>query len=203
MFQQCWTGGYTTQHAQVFVARMPSVQLAIKPQVSPAVVPRDVKATLIFPMDVKTKYHISFVVSCVVIAIGVLGTLLLVICAWWLYKVLKWRKKIKYKEKFFNRNGGLILEQQLSSSEGNVDKTKLFTSKELEKAIDRYNENRVIGQGGQGIVYKGMLMDGRIVTVKKLKIVGDSKLEQFINEFVILSKINYRNVVKLNDVFWR
>ena len=141
--------------------------------------------------------------SCVVIAIGVLGTLLLVICAWWLYKVLKWRKKIKYKEKFFNRNGGLILEQQLSSSEGNVDKTKLFTSKELEKAIDRYNENRVIGQGGQGIVYKGMLMDGRIVTVKKLKIVGDSKLEQFINEFVILSKINYRNVVKLNDVFWR
>ena len=53
MFQQCWTGGYTTQHAQVFVARMPSVQLAIKPQVSPAVVPRDVKATLIFPMDVK------------------------------------------------------------------------------------------------------------------------------------------------------
>ena len=141
--------------------------------------------------------------SCVVIAIGVLGTLLLVICAWWLYKVLKWRKKIKYKEKFFNRNGGLILEQQLFSSEGNVNKTKLFTSKELEKAIDRYNENRVIGQGGQGIVYKGMLMDGRIVTVKKLKIVGDSKLEQFINEFVILSKINYRNVVKLNDVFWR
>ena len=141
--------------------------------------------------------------SCVVIAIGVLGTLLLVICAWWLYKVLKWRKKIKYKEKFFNRNGGLILEQQLFSSEGNVNKTKLFTSKELEKAIDRYNENRVIGQGGQGIVYKGMLMDGRIVTVKKLKIVGDSKLEQFINEFVILSKINYRNMVKLNDVFWR
>ena len=141
--------------------------------------------------------------SCVVIAIGVLGTLLLVICAWWLYKVLKWRKKIKYKEKFFNRNGGLILEQQLFSSEGNVNKTKLFTSKELEKAIDRYNENRVIGQGGQGIVYKGMLMDGRIVAVKKLKIVGDSKLEQFINEFVILSKINYRNMVKLNDVFWR
>ena len=141
--------------------------------------------------------------SCVVIAIGVLGTLLLVICAWWLYKVLKWRKKIKYKEKFFNRNGGLILEQQLFSSEGNVNKTKLFTSKELEKAIDRYNENRVIGQGSQGTVYKGMLMDGRIVAVKKLKIVGDSKLEQFINEFVILSKINYRNMVKLNDVFWR
>ncbi|XP_034679751.1 wall-associated receptor kinase-like 1 isoform X2 [Vitis riparia] len=125
------------------------------------------------------------------------GTLLLVICAWWLYKVLKRRQKIKYKEKCIKRNGGLLLEQQLSSSEGNVDKTKLFTSKELEKATDRYNENRVVGQGGQGTVYKGMLIDGRIVAVKKLKIVGDGKVEQFINEVVILSQINHRNVVKL------
>ena len=134
--------------------------------------------------------------SCVGILAGV-GTLLLVICAWWLYKVLKRRQKIKYKEKCFKRNGGLLLEQQLSSSEGNVDKTKLFTSKELEKATDRYNENRVVGQGGQGTVYKGMLMDGRIVAVKKLKIMSDSKLEQFINEVVILCQINHRNVVKL------
>ena len=126
-----------------------------------------------------------------------LGALLLVICAWLLYRVLKRRRKIKHKEKCFKRNGGLLLEQQLSSSEGNVDKTKLFTSKELEKATDHYNENRVIGQGGQGTVYKGMLMDGRIVAVKKLKIVSDGKLEQFINEVVILSQINHRNVVKL------
>ncbi|XP_034681015.1 wall-associated receptor kinase-like 1 [Vitis riparia] len=135
--------------------------------------------------------------GCQVIAIGAFGTLLLVLCAWWLYIVLKRRKKIKYKEKCFNRNGGLLLEQQLSSSEGNIDKTKLFTSKELEKATDRYNENRVIGQGGQGTVYKGMLMDGRIVAVKKLKIMSDSKLELFINEVVILCQINHRNVVKL------
>ena len=132
-----------------------------------------------------------------ILAIAGVGTLLLVICAWWLYRVLKRRQKIKYKEKCFKRNGGLLLEQQLSSSEGNVDKTKLFTSKELEKATDRYNENLIIGQGGQGTVYKGMLMDGRIVAVKKLKIVGDGKVEQFINEVVILSQINHRNVVKL------
>ncbi|KAL6347691.1 hypothetical protein AAG906_026220 [Vitis piasezkii] len=43
---------------------------------------------------------------------------------------------------------------QLSSTEGNVDKTTLSTSKELEKDIDRYNANRVIGQGGQGTIYK-------------------------------------------------
>ena len=36
-----------------------------------------------------------------------------------------------------------------------VEKTiKLFNSKVLEKATDNFNVNRILGQGGQGIVYK-------------------------------------------------
>ncbi|GKF00555.1 kinase RLK-Pelle-WAK family protein [Tanacetum coccineum] len=98
---------------------------------------------------------------------------------------------------FFERNGGLLLTQQEASNEGLVDKTKLFTSDELEKATDHFNENRILGRGGQGTVYKGMLTDGRIVAVKKSKAVDQSQLEQFINEVVILSQVNHRNVVKL------
>lgn len=101
------------------------------------------------------------------------------------------------KQKFFKRNGGLLLQQQLLSNEGNVPTIKMFTSKELEKATDQFNDNRVLGQGGQGTVYKGMLADGRIVAVKKSKIVDEGKLQEFINEVVILSQISHRNVVKL------
>ena len=111
--------------------------------------------------------------------------------------MVKRRRNIKRKEKFFKRNGGLLLQQQLSSSEVNVEKTTLFDSKDLEKATDYFNVNRILGQGGQGTVYKGMLVDGRIVAVKKSKVIDEGKLEEFINEVVILSQINHRNVVKL------
>ncbi|KAG4128383.1 hypothetical protein ERO13_D09G017750v2 [Gossypium hirsutum] len=95
----------------------------------------------------------------------------------------------------------------LSSNEGNVEKITLFTSKEMEKATDHYNENRILGQGGQGTVYKGMLIDGSIVAIKKSKMVegkkfNEKKVEQFINEVIILSQINHRNVFIPNGTLY-
>ena len=46
-------------------------------------------------------------------------------------------------------------------------------------------------------VYKGMLTDGRIIAVKKSKVVDEENLEESINEIVILSQINHINVVQL------
>ena len=42
-----------------------------------------------------------------------------------------------------------------------------------------------------------MLIDGKIVAIKKSKVTDEGKLEEFVNEVVILSQINHRNVVKL------
>ena len=83
-----------------------------------------------------------------------------------LYKIVKSRNEKNLREEFFKRNGGLLLEQQVSSGDGVEMPIKLLTSKELERATDGYNENRILGRGGQGIVYKGMLEDGRIVAIK-------------------------------------
>ncbi|KAL2482341.1 Wall-associated receptor kinase-like 2 [Forsythia ovata] len=66
---------------------------------------------------------------------------------------------------------------------------QLFTVKELEKATDNFNESRILGQGGQGT--------GKIVAIKKSKLVDENQVEQFINEVVMLSQIIHRNVVKL------
>ncbi|KAK6140861.1 hypothetical protein DH2020_025393 [Rehmannia glutinosa] len=115
-----------------------------------------------------------------------------------LYKLLKKRRVRRVKQKFFKRNGGLLLEQQMTSHDSVLERMRIFTSKELEKATDRFNESRILGRGGQGTVYKGMLSDGRIVAVKKSKQVDhEDQLVEFINEVIILSQINHRNVVNL------
>lgn len=84
-----------------------------------------------------------------------------------------------------------------TTKDGNVEMSRIFSSKELKKATDNFSIDRVLGKGGQGTVYKGMLVDGRIVAVKRSKVVDEDKLEDFINEVVLLSHVNHRNIVKL------
>ena len=115
----------------------------------------------------------------------------------WLYWGLKKRKFIKLKEEFFQQNGGLMLQQRLSRQEGSDETIKIFTAEELEKATNKYDESNIVGRGGYGTVYKGTLTNGRIVAVKKSKMIDKSQIEQFINEVLVLSQINHRNVVKL------
>ncbi|KAL8499809.1 hypothetical protein ACS0TY_019697 [Phlomoides rotata] len=72
-----------------------------------------------------------------------------------------------------NRMKGTII--GLSSATGALN-IRLFDAKELALATDWYNENRILGRGGQGTVYKGMLPDGRIVAVMKSKKVDEAEI---------------------------
>ncbi|PIN17896.1 Serine/threonine protein kinase [Handroanthus impetiginosus] len=146
-----------------------------------------------YPVDHKIGSRVKILIS-----IGsVFGALILLLGSWKSTKAIRKRIKTNQKRKFFKRKCGLLWEQQLSSIDNVQQKTKLFSPKELAQATDHYNENRVLGRGGQGTVYKGMLTDGRIVAVKKSKRLEEGDLEGFINEIFILSQINHRNVVKL------
>ena len=110
---------------------------------------------------------------------------------------MKKRSLVKLKEHFFQQNGGLLLQQQIVKHGGSAGTPKVFTIEELNKATNNFNEGRILGQGGQGTVYKGVLQDNRIVAIKKSTISDQNQIEPFINEVVILSQINHRNVVQL------
>uniref|UniRef100_A0A0D9YDF3 non-specific serine/threonine protein kinase n=1 Tax=Oryza glumipatula TaxID=40148 RepID=A0A0D9YDF3_9ORYZ len=73
--------------------------------------------------------------------------------------------------------------------------THLFSYEELEEATDSFNENRELGDGGFGTVYKGILRDGRVVAVKRLYNNSYRRVEQFVNEAAILSRLRHPNLV--------
>ncbi|GKU98393.1 hypothetical protein SLEP1_g11404 [Rubroshorea leprosula] len=133
----------------------------------------------------------------ILVPVGIGGLALFLVAGTWLFWGYNKWKLIKLKQKFFMQNGGLMLQQQLSNHEGSAEAAKIFTVEELKKATNNFDDSGVIGQGGYGTVYKGTLRDGRIVAIKKSRIIDQSQNEQFINEVVLLSQINHRNVVKL------
>ncbi|KAJ0485496.1 putative protein kinase RLK-Pelle-WAK family [Helianthus annuus] len=78
-----------------------------------------------------------------------MGVLFLIATSFVLYKFIKKAKERRQRERFFKRNGGLLLKQQEEADSSLVDKTIHFTSHELKKATDNFNENRILGRGGQ------------------------------------------------------
>ncbi|RID66359.1 hypothetical protein BRARA_D01506 [Brassica rapa] len=72
-----------------------------------------------------------------------------------------------------------------------------FDLKTIEAATNNFSEHNKLGEGGFGEVYKGMLMNGTEVAVKRLsKTSGQGEVE-FKNEVVVVAKLQHRNLVRL------
>lgn len=104
---------------------------------------------------------------------------------------------MKLQAEYFKKNGGILLQQLLSSLREGAIYPRIYTAQELRKATNGYSIKNILGSGGSGTVFKGILEDGSIVAVKKSQLIDQSCIDQFINEIVILTQINHRNVVRL------
>lgn len=74
---------------------------------------------------------------------------------------------------------------------------KIFTLNDIERATDNFDGSRILGEGGFGLVYSGMLDDGREVAVKVLKRDDQHGGREFLSEVEMLSRLHHRNLVKL------
>ncbi|KAJ9560392.1 hypothetical protein OSB04_005552 [Centaurea solstitialis] len=125
---------------------------------------------------------------------GVAGAAVAMIFVYW---GAKRRLRIKGRKDYFKKNGGIMLQEMWFTCEDPVNKGKIFTEEELKKATDNFHIDKVIGEGGYGVVYIGTLANKTLVAIKKSKMIDQSQIKQFVNEVIILSQINHPNIVKL------
>ncbi|KAI9121761.1 hypothetical protein K1719_007151 [Acacia pycnantha] len=70
---------------------------------------------------------------------------------------------------------------------------KTFTLNDIEKATNNFDASRILGEGGFGPVYKGVLCDGRDVAVKILKRDDRHGGREFLAEVEMLSRLHHKN----------
>ncbi|KAK4479566.1 hypothetical protein RD792_015084, partial [Penstemon davidsonii] len=91
-------------------------------------------------------------------------------------------------------SGSMSFSSSLLACTGNA---KVFSIDDIERATDNFNTSRIIGEGGFGLVFGGILDDGREVAVKVLKRDDQQGSREFLAEVEMLRRLHHRNLVKL------
>ncbi|KAJ0104772.1 hypothetical protein Patl1_19218 [Pistacia atlantica] len=68
---------------------------------------------------------------------------------------------------------------------------------EIQRATDGFNESNLLGIGGFGSVYKGILSDGTNVAIKVFNLQLEKAFKSFDSECEVLRNIRHRNLVKI------
>ncbi|KAK8986707.1 hypothetical protein V6N11_010258 [Hibiscus sabdariffa] len=134
--------------------------------------------------DSGTKGHHVAVAFGASFGLAFLVVLFMGLLVWWRYR--------RNQQIFFDVNEQYVLEVCLGH-------LKRYTFKELRAATNHFNSKNILGRGGFGIVYKGLLNDGTLVAVKRLKdynIVGGEI--QFQTEVETIGLAVHRNLLRLS-----
>ncbi|PRQ23789.1 putative protein kinase RLK-Pelle-DLSV family [Rosa chinensis] len=67
----------------------------------------------------------------------------------------------------------------------------------IQIATNKFSSENKLGQGGFGEVFKGTLDNGQEIAVKRLSKCSGQGVQEFVNEVVMVAKLQHRNLVKL------
>ncbi|XP_029130278.1 G-type lectin S-receptor-like serine/threonine-protein kinase At1g11300 [Cajanus cajan] len=141
----------------------------------------------------------------------IIGTVIIVTCAFVMWRISNHPAKLWHLIKSErNRNNEAI--QQFNNGESSehpihsvieelsqvkLQDMLLFDFERVARATNNFHLSNKLGQGGFGPVYKGKLQDGQEIAVKRLSRASGQGLEEFMNEVVVISKLQHRNLVRL------
>ncbi|XP_074566153.1 receptor-like serine/threonine-protein kinase SD1-8 isoform X2 [Curcuma longa] len=82
-------------------------------------------------------------------------------------------------------------------TEGNDLDLPVFDLNTIAEATDNFSVNNKLGEGGFGLVYKGRLVEGQEIAVKRLSKTSSQGVDEFKNEVMLIAKLQHRNLVRL------
>ncbi|KAJ0264206.1 G-type lectin S-receptor-like serine/threonine-protein kinase CES101 [Hirschfeldia incana] len=84
-----------------------------------------------------------------------------------------------------------------SARRNNNSELQIFSFETVALATDYFSDANKLGEGGFGPVYKGRLLDGEEVAIKRLSIASGQGLVEFKNEAMLIAKLQHTNLVQL------
>ncbi|XP_057955774.1 G-type lectin S-receptor-like serine/threonine-protein kinase At4g27290 [Malania oleifera] len=73
----------------------------------------------------------------------------------------------------------------------------LFKLSIIVDVTNNFSSHNKLGEGGFGPVYKGTLLNGQEIAVKRLSVCSSQGLSEFKNEVIVIAKLQHRNLVRL------
>ncbi|THG07336.1 hypothetical protein TEA_025841 [Camellia sinensis var. sinensis] len=125
---------------------------------------------------------ISQVLIAVIVSI-VVSVLLFILAFYFL------RRKAKKKD--------IALQEDTSRNEITEVQSLQYDLIALQAATNNFSDANKIGEGGFGVVYKGILPNGQEIAVKRLSQNSSQGVEEFKNEVLLVAKFQHRNLVRL------
>ncbi|XP_050288769.1 cysteine-rich receptor-like protein kinase 10 [Quercus robur] len=145
----------------------------------------------------KGKGKISPVIIIAIVA-TIAASVVLVILAYCFLRRRARKKSDAINEESPKQSDGLLNYHAASEISADLAVESLqFDFVTIEAATDKFSDDNKIGEGGFGKVYKGMLLDGKEVAVKRFSSKSLQGLEEFKNEIILIAKLQHRNLVRL------
>ncbi|XP_024923336.3 cysteine-rich receptor-like protein kinase 10 isoform X2 [Ziziphus jujuba] len=89
-----------------------------------------------------------------------------------------------------------LIEENAAKDMASIESMQ-FSFKSIEIATSKFSDCNKLGKGGFGEVYKGILINGKEIAVKRLSKRSGQGAEEFKNEVVLVAKLQHRNLVRL------
>ncbi|KAL1537437.1 non-specific serine/threonine protein kinase [Salvia divinorum] len=134
------------------------------------------------------------------VTVGFVCISVMMFIAWWLIVKRKGNRAqdssiMEAGQMFMTDSTAIVLKNE--SKEVNIGDLTKFTFEMLANATNQFHVDNLLGRGGFGPVYKGVLANKKEIAVKRLSAESGQGMQEFMNEVIVISKLQHRNLVKL------